>query len=239
MKLKIVLTVKVILLIWQFGFAQIDYNKIVLPKNVTSVSYQEKLVQLAWNNNPTRKIFEIDENIADLELKDAKNDWLDLLSVNANLNEFTIDELTGNADVNQNNLFYPRYNVNLSIPLSTFSNNSIKRRKAEQLRLRSIEERKLGMLEVRAKVLILYKEFLKNQEILRIRTSYEEDEKANFKDIEERFKGGNATFEEYSKAQKDLYDQKMEKAISENNYQRTKLLLEQVIGIPLEMVTLE
>lgn len=239
MKFKIVLTVKIILLTWQLGLAQIDYNKIVLPKNVTSVSYQEKLVQLAWNNNPTRKIFEIEENIADLELKDAKNDWLDLLSVNANLNEFTIDELTGNADANQNNLFYPRYNVNLSIPLSTFSNNSIKRRKAEQMRLRSIEERKLGMLEVRAKVLILYKEFLKNQELLRIRTSYEEDEKANFKDIEERFKGGNSTFEEYSKAQKDLYDQKMEKAVAENNYQRTKLLLEQVIGIPLEMVTLE
>jgi outer membrane protein TolC len=237
--MKLQLTLLIALGLGSVSFAQVDYNKIILPDNVKSLSYQEKLIQLAWANNPVRRIYEIDEEIAKMDLKNAKNAWFDILSVNANLNEFTINELTGNTKEETSNLFFPRYNVNLRVPLSSFSKNAHAKRTAEQEQLKATEEKKLGMLQLRAKVLILYKEFLKDQEILRIRTSFEEDEKANFNDIEEGFRNGDATFDEYSDAQKNLYAQRIEKAQAENNYQKIKIMLEEMIGMPLELVTME
>ena len=38
-------------------FAQrVDYNKIILPVGATDISFEERLVQLAWQNNPASHI---------------------------------------------------------------------------------------------------------------------------------------------------------------------------------------
>ena len=34
----------------------IDYNKIIVTEQVTAISFEEKLVQLAWRNHPSNKV---------------------------------------------------------------------------------------------------------------------------------------------------------------------------------------
>ena len=34
----------------------IDYNKIIVTEQVSSISFEERLVQLAWRNHPSNKV---------------------------------------------------------------------------------------------------------------------------------------------------------------------------------------
>ena len=39
------------------SFSQsVDYNKIIVPDQVPEISFEERLVQLAWKNHPTNKV---------------------------------------------------------------------------------------------------------------------------------------------------------------------------------------
>src|SRR5690606_22628995 len=93
----------------------VDYNRIILPENITTVSFDEKLVQLAWRNNPSNRIVEENIRIAQKEKAIASWSWLDNIYAVGNLNEFTLEGTNLERQI-----FYPRYNFGVRLSLGTF-----------------------------------------------------------------------------------------------------------------------
>ncbi len=67
----------------------VDYNKIIVPDQVPSISFEERLVQLAWKNHPTNKAAMQKVEVAQAIKAKASWAWLDNFFVQANVNEFT------------------------------------------------------------------------------------------------------------------------------------------------------
>lgn len=237
MKGKIIFTFFIWLALFSELMAQVDYNKIILPESATNISFEEHLVQVAWKNNPASAMAKKEVTIANYQYKDAKTKWTSLLGVNGNLNEFTIKRFTNaNPDTQTGNIYFPRYNVYLHLPLSTFLELPRNKKIAKETLLMTEEKLNLYKLELRAQVLKLYSEFKKNEVIWGIHKSALADEESNFLIVEQRFKNGSVTVEEYIKAQKIRNDQKVQTIIAESAYTKAKLDLEEIIGIRLEEI---
>src|SRR5436190_18721624 len=97
-----------------FAQTEVDYNTIILPTNASNLSFEEKLVQLAWRNDPNNSQVIKQSSVARYTLKQAQWTWLDYITVRGNLNEFTLNP---SRDVNDRANFYPRYNFGIAITL--------------------------------------------------------------------------------------------------------------------------
>ena len=94
----------------------VDYNKIIVTEQISSISFEEKLVQLAWQNHPSNKVASQRVEQAQSQQAKAQWSWLDNIYLEGNYNEFTGDEEIDPLA----RAFYPRYNVGIRLPLSTF-----------------------------------------------------------------------------------------------------------------------
>lgn len=218
-----------------FATAQVvDYNKIILPDNAQNVSFEERLVQLAWRNNPASHIAQRQLDIAREESRLVGTEWSNAFAAAGNLNEFNIKSFTDKtATANQ---FFPRYNVTLRLPLSLLVETPKRRNIANSRAAIAQETINQSKIEMRTQVLSLYSEFKKMELIWIIRKQTMEDEESNYTTLEQRFKDGDANIEEFLKAQRARNDLKIALAIAETDYVKAKLNLEQIIGVKLEDV---
>jgi hypothetical protein len=70
----------------------IDYNKIIVTEQISSISFEERLVQLAWRNHPSNKVVAQEVEMAQSMRSKARWSWLDNIYVEGNYNEFTGDD---------------------------------------------------------------------------------------------------------------------------------------------------
>src|SRR5689334_17714229 len=106
----------------------VDYNTIILPANAKEISIEEKLVQLAWNNNPSNKLLTNQVNIAKYDVKIARRSWLSQIGAAGNVNEYTINPPANQAFP----LFYPRYNFSATLSLGNLFSDPVKSKKAKE-----------------------------------------------------------------------------------------------------------
>lgn len=215
---------------------QVDYNKIILPPGALNISYEERLVQLAWQNNPASQIAQSDVVAADHELKALNSQWLRQFGVTANVNKYSIDEFKGEQGVDEVFNFYPAYNVFFTLPLSTFFEGP-HLKKAAQQRVNASEERVNQLkLSLRAEVLKRYNEYKMNETIRNIRKEALDNEESNYLVVEEKFKNGTATVEAYQQVLKLRNELRIQVVEAETALIQSKLDLEALIGIKLEEV---
>lgn len=213
----------------------IDYKKIILPDDASNVTFEEKLVQLAWKNNPSTTIAREEYVISREEYKIKRAEWSTLFGMTGNLNEFNIREFAG-SEATGGNQFFPRYNVYLRLPFSLLVENP-HQKNAYRSRIRVAESKvNLMKLEIRNTVLKLYSEYKKAEAILIIKRQSMQDEESNYLLVEEKFKNGDASVEEYIQAQRNRNDMKIQLVIAENDFRQAKLDVEQVIGVGLDDV---
>lgn len=213
----------------------VDYNKIILPDDAINTSFEERLVQLAWKNNPLSHIAHDGVKLAQEEAKVIGTDWSTRAGVVGNLNEFNLKAFT-EANDNTYNQFFPRYNFYVQLPLSLLF-QSPHQKKAARYRVNNAEDRlNFLKLELRTKVLKLYSEYKKTEVIWLIRQETMSDDESGYLLVEQKFKSGDATLEEYMRAQKLKNDMKIQLAIAENDFKKAKLDIEELIGVKLEDV---
>ena len=225
----------------QVSLAQVDYNKIILPDNITdSVSLEERLVQIAWRNNPENKVLLKEADIAALEVSRAKVDWMNNIRLSGNLNEYSsrrlLDDLNG-ATVEEDaigNRFFPIYNFSVTLPLGIFFTNPKNTKIAREnygIAQNNIDARKLAL---RATVLTLYQEYVMEKELLEIQTGITENQYAQYLLAKQQFEDGEVTVEKFETAQLQYNMQRMNSVRAERNFLTAKLQLEEVLGVRLE-----
>ncbi|UII30965.1 TolC family protein [Fulvivirga ulvae] len=228
------LIILLIVLLPQLVKAQnVDYNAIILPSNVTDISFEEKLVRLAWQNNPATKILDYQTNISNIEVKQARWSWLDDWRVQGNLNEFTINE---SADVGDRAQFFPKYNVTGMIRLSYFVDIPLEVKKKKQEVLITKSNINMQKLAIRAEVLTRYQTYLMNRELLKIQTEIVEDLYASLSLAEQQFKNGEITLNAYNIQQDRYNNQRVKQINAQGDFNISKIAVEEMIGMKLEDV---
>jgi outer membrane protein TolC len=218
----------------------VDYNKIILPSHVQSPDFAEKLVQLAWQNNPLNDILRREIKISEYAVKRNKADWWDIIHLQGNLNEFTVNKyLLGQeeeADRAQRADFYPLYNIRANISLGMFVRIPYNGRiNKEQVAIAesNLDARKL---EIRNQVMKTYNEYILKEKIYKIQAQVFSDVENAHKLVEQKFKNGESSFEAYSASQGNYSRASIVLLTAETDYKNTKLDLEKLIGVALEDV---
>ena len=198
----------------------------------TVLTMEEKLVQIAIENNPDIEILSNDKNIAMYGLRKSKWNWINQITLSGNLNEFTIDQNAGGDGVQP--AFYPRYNISLTVPLGLLGtrSNEVKMSR-EEYKTTSVEIEKKET-EIRKQVLTLYENYSLYQKLIKIQNQKTEDEYSYYKSIENKFSNQNADIEEFKNAS-NAYNLELERKYSIAYEQKiVKIALESLLGMPLE-----
>lgn len=236
--------ISVILLMNAAAFAQkIDYNEIILPKQADSVvlnamglsPYEEKLVQLAWQNYPSSEIYTSKVRIAEKNISLERFSWTDDIKASFNFNQRNIQAgLTSNSE--ESNNYYPWYNFGVGFSIGSFVktplNTSIAKEELD-IANASLNQHKLS---IRAEVLKRYKDYQLKLELLKIRAQAVEDAYSTHLLITRDFEKGAATLEEFIKSAAAYNESTEAKLIAEKNVQESKISLEEMIGIKVEEV---
>ena len=210
---------------------QTNYENIVQPLDTKARDFSEYLVQLAWQNNPASAIALEDVKNARDKAGNIRKEWMRDVQASFNFNEANL-----RAVDTFGNVFFPRYNIGLTLNLfnilSQKDKNRIGRRDIE------IAEQKVNaqMLAVRAETLTRYTHFRLAKDILKTRTLVEQETYNNFVLIQQLYKTDEKTFEDYSTASSAYYQAQEARIRAAADLQVAKLRLEEIIGLKWEQV---
>lgn len=213
---------------------KVDYNKIILPNSARDISLEERLVQLAWENNPENKILANNIDIATHDVRLTKAQWLDLITLSGNVNEFAISPTT--EFQRERAQFFPLYNINLSLRLSTLLTNPQKT-KIAYINLQNQQQNlNLQRLHLRSEVLTMYENLKQSKEILGFQLELTENFYNAFVMAEDNFKKGQIDINQYNQRFEEYKNAQIRQRNLETGYNTAQLQLEEMIGVELETV---
>lgn len=211
----------------------VNYDEIILPQNKPTDDFAEKLVRLAWINDPESEIARRNVTLAEYDVKLAGVDWLNIISFQGNLNEFNINPT---RDVNNRSQFFPRYNVGARITMGMLFTIPINTKKSKEQW--SVAEAMLNdqKLALRSNVLQLYNNYLMMEKIYKVQSELAMSAESAHQVGEDKFKEGSISFEEYATTKSSYNQAQVTFYQAEAAYKNAKILLEEVIGVKLEDV---
>lgn len=210
-----------------------DYNKIILPDQITNATFEEKLIQIAWKNHPSNKIIQSNVSILKKQKKLADLAWLDNIYGVGNLNEFTLHPNDPTISNNRAQ-FYPRYNFGIRLSIGTFVLTPIQSRIArDQISSGELEVNQ-KKLEVRRNVLTAIELLKQDYKILKIRTRAKEDFLVLYKDAEQKFSSGQIKIDQYRLASQDYLQRSEAEIIANSNFRQRKFDMEALLGLSLD-----
>jgi len=213
----------------------IDYNLIILPSNAKDIQIPERLVQIAWANNPTVQILNHQVKAAEYGKKIAARNFLNTISATGNLTEYNINPpSTSNIYPS----FYPRYNFAMSVNLGYIFTDPIKVKRAQEETAIAVENINSRKLALRAEVLRRYQIYETNRRLRDIQASQEVNTRNFYNKAKDKFeKIENATvseFYEYTSAEENENNKKAQLLVAERELYLSKVDLEELLGVKLE-----
>jgi len=223
----------VFFLVPMISFSQsVDYNKIIVPDQVPSISFEERLVQLAWKNHPTNKVALQKVEVSQALKSKASWAWLDNFFIQANVNEFT-----GNTDVDGwGRAFYPQYNLGVKLPIGTFVSTPLNAQATKGQVLINEFEVNAKKLSVRRDVLQTIERLRERFKVIKLRERIKEDYVLMYQDAEKKFKEGKITLEFYRGAIQAYALQEEEIIQAQSLFNQQRLALEELVGVELKDV---
>jgi outer membrane protein TolC len=206
-------------------------NKKVLDSTARERLIQEKLVELALKG-PLYRGTEHQNKINQYQLRAAQNSWLNLLSLSANFNDQTL------AHINQsgtNTYVYPKYFFGVNVPLGTLFSRTAVKSARESIEISKDNQEELART-IRADVLLKYRQYLVNIELINMESELINDVLAAFSQAELKFKNGNIPLDSYISLSKEKNDERGKFLGLQLQQYQVKLDLEKMIGTNLESV---
>ena len=200
-------------------------KRIPLPDSTV----EKKLIELAMSN-PSIESAEHQNKINEYQLKSAKNNWLNLLSLSANYNDQSFKKQDPTAPY-----VYPKFYTGINIPLGTlFSRTGVKAAK-EQVAI-SRDNRELLRRSIQADILSKYKQFRFSGELIVNQQAVVDDYQAAFLQDEKKFSDGTITIDIYNTASKNYNDERAKLLNLQLQQEIIRIDIERVIGVPLDSI---
>jgi outer membrane protein TolC len=212
--------------------AQSIINDISNPGFSLQDPVSEKLAEIGAKNFIMQSAGKSVE-MAQEDVKKAKSLWLNHVSPNFNLNEFTIARTLGiNTQLNS---FWPRYNINLSLPLGMFAGNKSAVHKSKI----AVEQAKLNqetiILNIKRNVRVYYQDYISNKYLLALQESLLQDEKILLDRVNTMFENNQVDLEVFTAATKKYNDLLAKKINLLKDINYAVYNLEEVLGMPLDI----
>ena len=196
-------------------------------------TFEDYLVQLAWNNSPKNQKLYNQREIAKKEIKLAKRTWTQDITASFNVNEISLSNLIY-GDRLDLPVFFPVYNIGASVNLGTFVYRPIKVRIAEEKEKMATFDINQQKLIIRRDVLESYEAYKRAQKILEVRVLAEQDSYGSYLLISEKFKNNDAKFEDFNAASSAYYSAKEGTVQATSEVEVSRIKVEELIGISLE-----
>lgn len=189
----------------------------------------DKLADLALSNrNVVVEQKELD--VRQYEMKKNRAAWLNNIGANFNLNEANIKSTAGSNA----NLFFPRYNLSLNLPLGYFFTKT----RDVQISKANIELKKAEMdvkvYEIRQAIKLQYQAYRANMFLLALHEAILQDELVIWKKVEAKFAKNEVTLETLSDASKRYQAELVKKINLLKDLNSSKYALESLLGMTLE-----
>lgn len=212
--------------------AQSIINDISNPGFSLQDPVAEKLAELGAKNFVIQAAGKNIE-MANEDVKKAKSVWFNHVTPNFNLNEFTLARTLGiNTQLNS---FWPRYNINLSLPLGMFVGNksAVNKSKlaAEQAKLNN----EVIILNIKRNVRVYYQDYISNKYLLALQESLLQDEKILLDRVNTMFENNQVDLEVFTAATKKYNDLLAKKINLLKDINYAVYNLEEILGMPLDI----
>lgn len=192
----------------------------------------DKLADLVTEGNVYLGVVEKEEEASFYEWKRAKSFWFSNLTASFNLNE---GNLRTAKDSTLANLFYPRYNLNLSLPLSTFFTKPKEAKKAKAEYEGAQAQKDLQKHQLRMNIKNAYQTYITNKYLLSLQEAVLRDEKLLLSQIQKAFETTvDVSLEAFTNANK-RYNAELAKRLNlMKEVNMSKAELENYLGMKLE-----
>lgn len=201
------------------------------PSNDTS-SIEERLVKLALES-PTIKRSESQNTVAEYQLKKTRSSWLNLLTFSTSYNFQNLSQKPAGA---QNVVVAPGLNAGVTIPLGIiFSKGTDIKISREQVKVSQYNQELLKR-DIRAEILLQYKQYVNLGTRLVMQNKVLVDEQAALLQAEKKFRDGMISIDAYNAASQRYNGEVINRMNLELTQFQTQLNIEKLIGVPLESV---
>lgn len=194
----------------------------------TSTLIEEKLVELAMKGPSVQAAFH-QNKIDELQLKAAKNNWVNLLTFSTNYNDLSFK----NNPTGQN--VYPKYFVGVTVPLGTLLSRTAVKAAVESIEITKSRQEALRR-DIRAEVIGKYRQYKAFGELISLQSALLNDVQALLLQSEDKFSKGTITMEAYNNSQRIKNDESTKLINLQLQQDLVKLDIERMIGTSLESV---
>ena len=210
----------------------LQYDSLILTVDQFAPEFKGYLVQLAWHNYPTAKVFDHEVNIAEQEIKNERLGWTRALGVNVGVNQQSnqVNFEGGGTGL----VFFPRISYGLSVNFTPLITTPGRVKVAQEKKAIADDQVDQEKLRLRAEIYQRYENHLLAVELLNIRTQVEQDASANYKLLQGLFKNDEATFKDYNDAYMAFSRAKEETQEAKTLIQLSVIQIEELIGIDFE-----
>jgi outer membrane protein TolC len=192
-------------------------------------SIAEKLSTLAVNN---RKVDIAEKTVqsSKLEVGKAKATWFNNLTFASNFNEYSINgSLQG-----QQNFFFPRYNLSLSLPFGYFFTQSKEVKIAKATFEKSKIAKQTEIEDIKQSIKIQYETYLANKYFLALHETLLQDQKILVDKVEASFENNQVDLDVFSTATMSFNEVLVKKINLIKDLNASKYQLENLLGMKLE-----
>lgn len=194
-----------------------------------SESVADKLSALALDN---RKIAIAQKTVETYkyEVDKSKTSYFNNIAFTSNFNEYSINStLQG-----QQNFFYPRYNLSLSLPFGFIFTQSKEVKVAKANLEKSIIAKQAEIEEIKQMIKIQYETYIANKYYLALHETLLQDQKILMDKIEASFENNQVDLDVFTNATKSFNDLLVKKISLIQQLNSSKYTLENLLGMKLE-----
>jgi outer membrane protein TolC len=200
---------------------------------ISEVSYPflEKLVATAKANYPKMKAYDHSITIAKLRVKNAKLDWLNILSF-----IYLYSPANANTNAAAQTSFLSGFQTGFSLSIGTILQKpGLVKTAKEELEISKLSQEEYN-LNIEAVVQQRYFLYVQQLTMLNWKIKDLASTESTMKDVKYKFEKGEETFENYNKARTSYSTAVQGKIQAEGTYLLAKSTLEEIIGVKLESV---
>lgn len=216
------------------SFAQTPDSKVVktdslrtIPKDSAEILIENRLVELALKS-PVYSAAGHRNRINELELKKAKGNWLNLLTISTNYNDQTFAKQNPNSPI-----IYPKYFFGVTIPLGViFSQGNLVKTAKEGVAFSKDQQDQLAR-SIKSDILGKYNKYKLFGRLIKLQVELINDISAQLSTTQENFRKGSITVDVYLTALKTNNEETSKVLQLKNEQEQIVLEIEEIIGVSL------
>ena len=203
----------------------LKHSRTLLPDSVI----EKKLEELALKN-PAFESAKHQNKINEYQLKNAKNSWLNLLTISTNYNDQSFAKKTP-----QTTYVYPKYFFGLNIPLGTVLSKTAVKSAKEQVEISKDNEELLSRA-IKADIVSKFKQYKTLNELIFYQRQVVDNYQVAFNEATTAFSGNRISIDVYNIASKNYNDELTKLINLQLQQDLLEIEMEKIIGTPLENV---